>query len=604
MTVRTRYTPKPTRRHARRDDSRRAVLLTITFVAAIAVALSLVAGVFVADYYQSHAAPVASVNGEAISKDAVRDRVALNTSLSKRLVQDYGVLRNQGKVTPDEYSTIAATPLGNQYASISAAAQVISGTANTPTDIALQQLALDATLRQYASKHGISVGDQQVKDQIQADSTLPEMRHVMVIGVAPNPTPPANSPTAQDQRDALTKAQGYLNEVKSGTKKWADVATEAIGGETRDYGLTSKDHLTLDPDLVDAIFSLAKPNDVTPILKGQNGAYRFATVTSIVAPYVDTSWEKSMSGDYQGYARAEAVQKAVKDSIDKQYIDTPTVQRHVQEIVIFPGYSLPGNGDEVKISIMVCAPSHDTANVQNVPTTDAAWTEAKNRADAAVATLRADPSKFATMAADTTVNDDTSFKTGGGSLPWIPADIFNTQTASGQSGLGLTSVASAVFKADLAPNTILDPIQEPSFGYVVVKFEGRRPAPDQRIADAQLALATGSDFATVARQESELTDEAANGGDAGWFGHYALPKVQEDVVFSTPVGSVGQMVNSGGVWYVYKVIDEQTRLPDATMAASLRLSLFQFWLVQLQSNTNVWTDQAGLTALSPASPTP
>ena len=89
MTVRTRYTPKPTRRHARRDDSRRAVLLTVTFVAAIAVALSLVAGVFVADYYQSHAAPVASVNGEAISKDAVRDRAAFNASADKRLVQDY-----------------------------------------------------------------------------------------------------------------------------------------------------------------------------------------------------------------------------------------------------------------------------------------------------------------------------------------------------------------------------------------------------------------------------------------------------------------------------------------------------------------------------------
>ena len=604
MTVRTRYTPKPTRRHARRDDSRRAVLLTVTFVAAIAIALSLVAGVFVADYYYNHGAPVASVNGEAISKDAVRDRAALNTSLNKRLVQDYGVLRNQGKVTPDEYSTISATPLGNQYASISTTAQVISGTANTPADIALQQLALDTTLRQYASKHGISIGDQQVKDQIQADSTLPEMRHVMVIGVAPVPTALANAPTTQNQQDALAKAQGYLNEVKSGTKKWADVATEASGGETKDYGLTSKDHLALDPDLVDAIFSLAKPNDVTPILKGQNGAYRFATVTSIVAPYVDASWEKSMSGDYQGYARAEAVQKAVKDSIDKQYIDTATVQRHVQEIVIFPGYSQPGNGDEVKISIMVCAPNHDTSNVQNVPTTDAAWTEAKNRADAAVATLRADPSKFATMAADTTVNDDTSFKTSGGSLPWIPADIFNAQTASGQSGLGLTSVAAAVFKADLAPNTILDSIQEPSFGYVVVKFEGRRPAPDQRIADAQLALATGADFATVARQESELSDEAANGGDAGWFGHYALPKVQEDLVFSTPVGSVSQMVVSDGVWYVYKVVDEQTRLPDATMAASLRLSLFQFWLTQLQSNTNVWTDQAGMTALNPASPTP
>jgi parvulin-like peptidyl-prolyl isomerase len=580
------------------------VLVTVTFVAGIAVALSLVAGVFVADYYQTHAAPVASVNGEAISKDAVRDRVALNASVNKRLVQDYGVLRNQGKVTPDEYSAISGTPLGNQYASISSAAQDSSGNATTPTDTALQQLTFDATLKQYAAKHGISVSDQQVKDQIQADGTLPEMRHVMVIGVTPDPTPPANSPTAQDQQAALTKAQGYLDEVKSGTKKWADVATEASGGETKDYGLTTKDHVGLDPDLVDAIFSLAKPNDVTAVMKGQNGAYRFATVTSIVAPYVDTSWEKSISGDYQGYARAEATQKAVKDSIDKQYIDTPTVQRHVQEIVIFPGYSQPGNGDEVKLSMMVFAPSHDTSNAANVPTTDAAWTEAKSRADAAVATLRTDPSKFPTMAADATVNDDSFFRTISGSIPWIPADLFNTQTASGQSGLGLTNVAPAVFKADLAHNAILDPIQETSFGYVVVRFEGRRPAPDQRIADAQLSLATGADFATLAKQWSELADEATNGGDAGWFGRYGLNKDQTDAIFSTPVGGVSQTVLSAGVWYVYKVLDEQTRLPDATAAASLRLTLFQVWLTELRSNTNVWTDQAGLTALSPASPSP
>ena len=73
-----------------------------------------------------------------------------------------------------------------------------------------------------------------------------------------------------------------------------------------------------------------------------------------------------MSGDYQGYARAAALQKAIKDSVDKQYIDTPTVQRHVQEIYISPGYGQPGNGDEVKISMMVFAPSHDATNAGNV----------------------------------------------------------------------------------------------------------------------------------------------------------------------------------------------------------------------------------------------
>ena len=83
----TRYAPKPTRRRTRRDDTRRAVLVTVSFVAAIAVAFSLFTGVFVASYYSDHAAAVGSVNGEAISKDAVRDRVALNVSRDKRMTE-------------------------------------------------------------------------------------------------------------------------------------------------------------------------------------------------------------------------------------------------------------------------------------------------------------------------------------------------------------------------------------------------------------------------------------------------------------------------------------------------------------------------------------
>ena len=235
--------------------------------------------------------------------------------------------------------------------------------------------------------------------------------------------------------------------------------------------------------------------------------------------------------------------------------------------------------------MMIFAPSHDTTNAANVPTTDAAWTEAKTRADAAVATLRADPSKFPTMAADVTVDDESFFRTISGSIPWIPADLFNTQTASGQSGLGLTSVAPAVFKADLAPNTILDPIQETSFGYVVVRFEGRRPAPDQRIADVQLSLATGADFATLAKQWSELADEAAKGGDAGWFGRYQLVTDQDGRHLLTPVGASASWSSSSGVWYVYKVIDEQTRLPDATAAASLKKAVFPSGSPTCESNT-------------------
>ena len=50
MTFRTRTAPGPTRRRVRRSDSRRNVYLTLSFTLAIASALALMGGVFLASY--------------------------------------------------------------------------------------------------------------------------------------------------------------------------------------------------------------------------------------------------------------------------------------------------------------------------------------------------------------------------------------------------------------------------------------------------------------------------------------------------------------------------------------------------------------------------
>ena len=269
------------------------------------------------------------------------------------------------------------------------------------------------------------------------------------------------------------------------------------------------------------------------------------------------------------------------------------------EIGVGMGYGQPGNGDEFKISLMVFAPNHSESGASSVATTDPAWTDAKARADAAVATLRADPSKFSSMARDTTINDDTNWNTSGGSIPWIPVDLFNAQTQGGYTGLGLTKVQLAVYAEGLTPNTILDPIQETSQGWVVVRFEGRRPAPLQRIADAQLQIAAGTDFATLAATESESAD-SATGGDLGWVSPYQLSPPQEQAIFGTPIGRVTSMVTTSTGYYVYKVLEEKSTTPDAAQAAKLQHVVFKYWLADLTSNTRIWTDSAGLTALNPA----
>lgn len=595
MTFRTRTAPKPTRRRARRDDNRRTIYMTLSFTLAIVAALSLMGGVFVAGYYADHGASIAAVNGEVISKDAVRDRASLNLAIYARQIADYTTLRNQGKITTDEYTTLTNTIQSNESLS-------------TIYSSSLTQLIDESEIRQYAAKNNIAVTDQMVTDQVRTDSTIDEMRHVKIIGVTPEPTPPSSAVTSTDITNALTKIQGYLNEVKGG-KAWDDVATEAnsasTGTSVGDIGLVTKSSLQVDPDIADAIFALAKPNDMTTIFKGTDGTYRFATVSSIVPAYVDADWQNSIgtasnAGLYQAYARAEATQKAVQTAIEAKYISGATVQRQVLEIAVAPGYGQPGNGDEVKISMIVFAPGHSESNAANVPTTDSSWTDAKARADAAVAKLRADPSQFAKMAADTTVNDDQYWNSSGGSVPWIPADLFNAQTTAGSTGLGLTNVAQFVFAPGLATGAILDPIQEPSQGYVVVLYQGRRAAPDQRIADDLLQINSGVDFATVAKQSSESAD-ASTGGDLGWVSPYMLTADQQAAIFQTPVGRVSNIVNGNG-YYLYKIIDQQTRTPDAAQQAKLKKVVFPRWLSELQANSLVWQDTAAVTALAPATP--
>jgi parvulin-like peptidyl-prolyl isomerase len=556
-------------------------------------------GVLLAGYYSDHGAPIASVNGEVMSKDSVRDRATLDVAIIERQLANYQSQRNRGDITTTEYNTLAST----------------LQTSEDPSTIysdALTKMIGEAEMRQYASKNGITVTDAQVDAQIQLDATTAEMRHVKIISVVTRATPPSSAKTQSDSIEALTRAQGYLAEIQGG-KKWDDVATEAdpyastTSGTTGDIGLTTKDALGVDPDLVDAIFALAKPNDMTAIFKGSDGAYRFATITSIAPKSVDPNWEAGIaaaaSGDlYRSVARVEAIQKAVQNTVEAKYIYGPTVQRQVLEIAVSPGYGQAGDGDEVKVRIMVFA-THDPANPSTAPTTDDQWKAAKARADDAVAKLRKDPSQFAKMAADTTINDDTNWASLGGEIPWIPLDLFNAQTASGQTGLGMPAVGAAVFKDGLAAGTVLDPVQETSAGYVVVQLQGRRDAPEMRIADAQFAINNGVDFSLEARQISESWD-APMGGDMGWVSPYMLSPDQQTTVFSTPVGRVSNLLSGSGYYVIYKVVAQIKRVADPDQQAKLKKVVFTNWLTELQGTALVWQDSAGLTALSPATPAP
>ena len=121
------------------------------------------------------------------------------------------------------------------------------------------------------------------------------------------------------------------------------------------------------------------------------------------------------------------------------------------------------------------------------------------------------------------------------------------------------------------------------------------------MAQAQFEIASGADFATVASKLSETAD-AANGAELGWVSPYQLDSVQEKAIFSTPVGSVTPMVNDNG-FHIYKVVEEQKRLPDAAAQLRLKEVVFARWVTDLQANALIWTNQTVVDALTSASPT-
>jgi len=135
-----------------------------------------------------------------------------------------------------------------------------------------------------------------------------------------------------------------------------------------------------------------------------------------------------------------------------------------------------------------------------------------------------------------------------------------------------------------------------------VYFQGRRPAPAQRIANAAWAINNGTDFEAEARLMSESAD-AISGGNLGWVSPYMLTSDQQQAIFSTPVGRVSNIISvNGSSYYLYKVVSEQTRVADPAQQARLKRVVYSSWLNELQANALVWRDEPSVTAMSSASP--
>jgi parvulin-like peptidyl-prolyl isomerase len=101
----------------------------------------------------------------------------------------------------------------------------------------------------------------------------------------------------------------------------------------------------------------------------------------------------------------------------------------------------------------------------------------------------------------------------------------------------------------------------------------------KKIGDAKAAIDSGTDFAAVAKQYSEDTTEAANGGDAGWFARGQLDSVtKENELFALQVGQVSREFANTSQAEFYKVIEKDpAKALTADQTTKIHDSAYAYW---------------------------
>ena len=573
MTFRSRPAPKRTRS---RGSSRKTLYTNLLFSAVVLFALIILAVAAGVNWWSSHLQAVATVNGQSVTKDDFTNRIRVDLWRINAVESKIRDAFSAGLISQAEHDQ-----------ELSTIAQEKSNP-NTIYGSSLQSL-IDARLQaQLAAKLGITVTDAQVDDRITREATTNEQRHVWVIEVAPDVKAPATVSTVAQDVAAQAKAQALLARLTNG-EDWATVAkdsTDPLAQNSGDQGFTTKDSSSLDPDLVTALFALPT-NGLTGVVKGADGIYRIGRVTQINPTVVDPNYVQTIINSnvpidiYREAVRADIIRDALKAKIVANDTTAPTAQRHVLEIKLTQQIDQQTNSpiltDQVDVRHILYAPGGAAAIGSPPPSTDPAWADAKAKADATYQLLLKDPSKFEAIAK--TDSADTGSGAAGGDIG------YQTQTSLD------TAFGAAIFKPGLTKNEILPPVQS-VYGWHVIQFIDRRAPALTRINGFINDLAKpGADFGAIAKANSEAAD-ASKGGDMGWIAHDQLSQALEDKIFALPIGTVSDMVVDGSDLYLFKVLEEQTRLPDKDQIATLTSSGFSNWYAAQTAKATIDVDPA------------
>jgi parvulin-like peptidyl-prolyl isomerase len=557
------FRAKPTRtgrRSGHESDARRNLYFNLGFGAVIVAAVLLLVGAAAASWYDEHLAPVARVNGETITKDGLRERVAIETFRLDTLESRTREKVNAGRMSQAQ---------GQQLLNFVAEQKQDIGTYAYDREI-------DTTLiLQLGATEGVEITEAAIDAQIQEDATTPESRHTFMIEVAPETSPGAVEPTPEQVDAARKKADDLRAQLESGTS-WEDVVKASGDADAAESNgdLFFLDEGSTSPDVafVEAIFALEAPGYID-VVEGADGIFRIGRMTEVAPEVVDPNYLKRAADAgvneeaYRRVASSIVARDELEAKVLAEVVDAPSEQRRTAEMVVDDNDGLPLAENAVLVKHLLYAPGDDPNAAAELEADDPAWATAEAEARKAYEDLSAGTSRFVDLAPD---SDDAGSAAQNGFLGYYDPS----------SGLD-EAFAAAIFAEGLEDGELLEPVRS-QFGWHVIQIVTRDEPAAWAASLAAEAAKAGTDFAALAADNS-IAPSAVDGGDLGWVARYQLDADREDLVFATQANSVSEIVPLDGLTF-FKVDEIANRMPDEAQAQELRDNAFVNWYIGIRND--------------------
>ena len=566
MTLRARPVARRRGRAGWDSGDRRNSLINAGFFLAIGISVLILFGYAAWSWYDDHFGAAATVNGQVITKDDLRNRLTIENFRLDYVSSRINTLMAKGRISQSD---------GQQQL------QFIAQRKDQLASLTLDRLVDNLLMGKLAADDGITVSDAEIDKEIADESTVGEMRHIWMISVQPATDPTTGKSSDEQKRLALTKAQQALGRLARG-ESWEDVArtvdTTGLAQQAGDLGWLQQES-GYDQKFMDAVFA-AGLNTPTAVIEGDDGVYRIGRATEDAPKEVDGTFDTQLQtagikeADYRVAAKGDVIRQKLSDKVTAD-LQKPGKQRHVLEIYL-PENQGSGAGTEpgVKVRWIVFAPKDKTQGADKVPASDPSWAQAKADANAAYATLKADPTKFDAMAR--AESDEASAKTSGGKQPWI----YPTTSID-------TAIKNAVLADGLTNGQLLSPVKGAIGWYVVQFMRPEGDGDDAFLSDLKDSLTTDAKFMQAAKDWSE-GKEAGDGGDIGWIMPGQLSDDVDAAILKTAVGATSDVVTvSSDGSYLLRVLAEETKTPTEDQIKIIKDSGFSYWYTQQKTAAKI-----------------